>query len=150
MDIKKLQLFLFLLIPAIASAHGGRTDKYGCHNDRKHGGYHCHNGGASTPSYSPSINSVDSNTNKTKALAVQPASSPVRERNLAAYKDLVTQIQTALNKLGYSVGTPDGILGAQTVNAIRRFQTDNKIAVDGRPTYMLLEILLAKIGKGSA
>ena len=23
-------------------AHSGRTDRYGCHNDRKRGTYHCH------------------------------------------------------------------------------------------------------------
>lgn len=32
------------LVPAIASAHPGRTNSSGCHNDRKHGGYHCHGG----------------------------------------------------------------------------------------------------------
>lgn len=31
---------------AHAAAHGGRTNADGCHNDRKNGGYHCHNGGA--------------------------------------------------------------------------------------------------------
>ncbi|MFC3338597.1 YHYH domain-containing protein [Paracandidimonas soli] len=25
-----------------ASAHSGRTDKNGCHHDRKNGGRHCH------------------------------------------------------------------------------------------------------------
>lgn len=25
-------------------AHSGGRDNYGCHNDRKHGGYHCHAG----------------------------------------------------------------------------------------------------------
>lgn len=39
---------LFLLIAPIlfastVFAHSGRTDAAGCHNDRKHGGYHCHN-----------------------------------------------------------------------------------------------------------
>jgi hypothetical protein len=31
------------------NAHGGRTNASGCHNDRKSGGYHCHNSGT-TPS----------------------------------------------------------------------------------------------------
>ena len=26
----------------IANAHGGGLNAEGCHNDRKHGGYHCH------------------------------------------------------------------------------------------------------------
>ena len=30
-----------------AQAHGGRTNAEVCHNDRKNGGYHCHNGIAS-------------------------------------------------------------------------------------------------------
>lgn len=32
-------------VPATAlQAHGGGLDRHGCHNDRKHGGYHCHRG----------------------------------------------------------------------------------------------------------
>lgn len=39
-----------MLTTASASAHGGGLDKYGCHHDRKHGGYHCHRGsGAAAP-----------------------------------------------------------------------------------------------------
>lgn len=42
----------FLLIPALfyfttmssAWAHGGGLDSYGCHHNRKAGGYHCHRG----------------------------------------------------------------------------------------------------------
>jgi hypothetical protein len=30
--------------PASAFAHGGGLDAYGCHNDHKHGGCHCHRG----------------------------------------------------------------------------------------------------------
>ena len=26
----------------IVDSHSGRTNKSGCHNDRKNGGYHCH------------------------------------------------------------------------------------------------------------
>ena len=48
--MKPTILMLFLL-PAVAGnswAHGGGLNKDGCHNDRKHGGYHCHRG-SSTP-----------------------------------------------------------------------------------------------------
>ena len=37
-----------LCIAGSASAHGGRLNAEGCHHDRKHGGYHCHRGGASS------------------------------------------------------------------------------------------------------
>ena len=30
--------------PALAIAHGGGLDAYGCHHNRKAGGYHCHRG----------------------------------------------------------------------------------------------------------
>jgi hypothetical protein len=39
-----LILCVFVLFAATSVfAHGGRTDKCGGHNDRKHGGYHIHN-----------------------------------------------------------------------------------------------------------
>jgi hypothetical protein len=33
-----------LLAPALLGAHGGGLDAYGCHHNRKLGGYHCHRG----------------------------------------------------------------------------------------------------------
>jgi hypothetical protein len=40
------------LLPAGALGHGGGLDSYGCHNDRKHGGYHCHRGTLAGQSFS--------------------------------------------------------------------------------------------------
>jgi len=40
------------LAPLIAWSHGGDLDTYGCHNDRKHGNYHCHKGPLAGQSYS--------------------------------------------------------------------------------------------------
>lgn len=40
------------LAPLTAWPHGGGLDAYGCHNDRKHGGYHCHQGPLAGQSYS--------------------------------------------------------------------------------------------------
>jgi len=41
--MKKLLLLLAgLLTVGAALAHGGGTDRNGCHHDRKNGGYHCH------------------------------------------------------------------------------------------------------------
>ena len=33
-----------LALPALSFAHGGGLDGYGCHHNRKQGGYHCHRG----------------------------------------------------------------------------------------------------------
>jgi hypothetical protein len=37
-----LGLFLATVLPAYP--HGGGLDSYGCHHNRKAGGYHCHRG----------------------------------------------------------------------------------------------------------
>lgn len=147
MDIKKTRLLYLLLIPSLVFAHGGRTDKYGCHNDRKNGGYHCHNSGTTSQSLRTTTNSTNTNSAKPQALTAQQTNSQVRDANLAAYKDLVLKIQSALNQLGYSAGTPDGVLGKQTIKAIKHFQVDSDLAVDGKPSYLLLENLLGKVEK---
>ena len=43
----------------------------------------------------------------------------------------VTRLQTALNAQGYDCGAADGIFGAATEKAVRAFQKDNGLAVDG-------------------
>lgn len=43
----------------------------------------------------------------------------------------VTKLQTALSAQGYDCGAADGIFGAATENAVRAFQKDNGLAVDG-------------------
>lgn len=44
---------------------------------------------------------------------------------------LATQLQKDLNSLGFKCGTADGILGTNSVNAIKSFQRKYKLAVDG-------------------
>jgi len=39
-----LVCLMILGIPLFALGHGGGLDGYGCHHNRKHGGYHCHRG----------------------------------------------------------------------------------------------------------
>ena len=45
--------------------------------------------------------------------------------------DEVRQIQTRLRELGYNPGTVDGIYGTNTQNAVRAFQRDKGLSVDG-------------------
>ena len=37
-------LLISVLLPSAAAPHPGGVDSYGCHHDRKNGGYHCHRG----------------------------------------------------------------------------------------------------------
>lgn len=45
--------------------------------------------------------------------------------------DNVRVMQTRLRELGYLTGTVDGIFGRETLRAVERFQTYNKLSVDG-------------------
>jgi hypothetical protein len=39
-----------IIVPSCTFAHSGGTDRFGCHNDNIHGGYHCHNAKSSSGS----------------------------------------------------------------------------------------------------
>ncbi|WP_081412178.1 peptidoglycan-binding protein [Alicyclobacillus herbarius] len=43
----------------------------------------------------------------------------------------VKTLQTRLNQLGYHAGTVDGVFGKQTLAAVKSFQKNNKLTVDG-------------------
>lgn len=47
---RSLIWLVIVLIPATCWAHGGRTNKDGCHQNRKTGEYHCHGKKRATPS----------------------------------------------------------------------------------------------------
>ncbi len=63
-------------------------------------------------------------------------------------REITLDIQTLLNQLGYAAGIPDGYTGMQTVEAIRAFQTAEKLTVDGKATPAFVEALYLKAGKG--
>jgi hypothetical protein len=46
-----LSLFAVVLTAGPVLAHSGGLDSYGCHHNRKHGGYHCHRGPLAGQSY---------------------------------------------------------------------------------------------------
>ncbi|MBP2226941.1 lytic murein transglycosylase [Azospirillum agricola] len=59
----------------------------------------------------------------------------------ALSKDERTELQERLASLGMEPGTPDGIIGANTRNALRRFQTSIGVVPDGFATKGMLERL---------
>ena len=49
------------------------------------------------------------------------------------------ELQYRLNEVGFDSGTPDGIPGPATREAVRRFQTSIGLPADGYPSVSLLE-----------
>ncbi|ADO43702.1 membrane-bound lytic murein transglycosylase B [Ketogulonicigenium vulgare Y25] len=52
-----------------------------------------------------------------------------------------TQLQERLTRAGYNTGGADGILGSNSLNAIRAYQRANGLTADGYPSRSLLERL---------
>ncbi|MEX2480361.1 MAG: peptidoglycan-binding protein [Gammaproteobacteria bacterium] len=48
-------------------------------------------------------------------------------------------IQSGLNELGYDAGPADGVMGGRTRAAIRDYQKDHAVRVDGQPSTSLLQ-----------
>lgn len=51
----------------------------------------------------------------------------------------VGRVQAGLAELGYDPGPVDGVLGARTTAAIKKYQSDHGLLVDGRPTAELAQ-----------
>jgi membrane-bound lytic murein transglycosylase B len=57
----------------------------------------------------------------------------------------IRSIQEGLHALGYNPGPPDGLTGPKTRQAIRAFQRDNRLSVDGRASSVLLQEVQYKL-----
>ena len=55
--------------------------------------------------------------------------------------DEVLQIQQKLKDMGYYQGNVDGMYGYQTMNAVKEFQSDNSLSVDGIAGTQTLQAL---------
>ncbi|WP_252107254.1 MULTISPECIES: lytic murein transglycosylase [unclassified Halomonas] len=76
------------------------------------------------------------------AIAGRPGISQAWPRDEAPLtRDDVRSLQQRLNAAGYSVGTPDGIMGPNTQSGLRAFQRDQGLTPDGFATQSLLERL---------
>ncbi len=92
-----------------------------------------------------------SSENKDTPQNTAPAKTPVPSEgtentpsdNVVEYKDATTIriVQQALNEAGYSCGNPDGVAGENTATAIKKYQTEKGISVNGLVTDELLQAL---------
>lgn len=64
---------------------------------------------------------------------IQPPQPPRREASRAdrTVSTAISDIQQALNQLGYDAGPVDGLMGPRTKTAIQKFQADSNLPVDG-------------------
>lgn len=93
-------------------------------------------------------NNADSYALAVGLLADRLAGRPDLSRPWPTQIAMLTQeqakdLQTALNKLGYNSGTPDGIIGRNTRGALQRFQKDRSLTADGFPTVDMLALVTA-------
>jgi len=72
------------------------------------------------------------------------AKRPAGDERLS--RDEVMAMQEALARLGFDAGTPDGIVGAQTREALKGFQRSRSLPPDGYPTPGLVRQLRAAAG----
>ncbi len=63
---------------------------------------------------------------------------PVWKKSSGSQVSSVRDIQSNLSELGYDPGPTDGVVGDKTGDAIRDYQEDQGLLVDGRPTDELL------------
>lgn len=56
-------------------------------------------------------------------------------------RDVVSKVQTALSKLGFDVGTPDGVAGPKTAEAIKAFERGTGMSESGAINPRLLAVL---------
>ena len=57
----------------------------------------------------------------------------------------VRDIQAGLQRLGYDPGAADGRMGPKTSAAIRKYQQDNGMTVDGKASQAVLDSIRAKV-----
>ena len=60
-----------------------------------------------------------------------PATTPQPAPAVNAEGMTIFEMQERLNELGYKLGTVDGVSGPKTVEALKKFQSDNKLPPTG-------------------
>jgi len=59
----------------------------------------------------------------------------------------VSELQNALNEKGFAVGRVDGIVGPETMRAIRNFQNQEGLTATGQPDPQTLKALGLEVGE---
>lgn len=125
----------------ISFAHGGRTDGSGGHRDNKNksglGSYHYHCGGYPAHLHSNGVcpyasSSTTTSDSSKKTTSTTSSKKTSKTTSKYATKTTIKSIQNALNDLGYDCGKADGVMGSKTKKALKQYQKDNDLTVDGK------------------
>ncbi len=121
-------------MPSSGLAHGGGLNRYGCHNERATGGYHCHRSSYKpTPRLRPSAPAARAKLRTiTPASRGRSASRTGKARASSQPKDLVLAAEALLRANGLNPGTVDGRVDSSTVTAIREFEANNGLPISGK------------------
>lgn len=129
-----LVMTAFMATSGMAFAHKGRTDSNGGHKDNKNvsglGYYHYHCGGNPAHLHENGVCPYGSNSSSNSNSGSNSTST--KSTTTSNYSATVKAAQEALNAKGYDCGTPDGLFGKKTISAVKAFQKDNGLAVDGK------------------
>jgi peptidoglycan hydrolase-like protein with peptidoglycan-binding domain len=68
------------------------------------------------------------------------------DQEQSANRSAVMRVQAGLTKLGYNPGPIDGVMGPNTRSAIRGYQRDHGLAVDGRASKSLASHIDRQLG----
>lgn len=66
-----------------------------------------------------------------------------QEPEVLTQRQLIMNVQLELLRLGYAIGSADGVAGARTIDAVQNFQAGSGVAADGEIDEPLLASLMA-------
>jgi len=72
------------------------------------------------------------------------AAPPLTAKPNLSGSTLIKKTQTVLSQMGFDIGKADGVMGSRTANAVRLFQLQNGLQVNGMVTNDLLQQLQAR------
>ena len=84
-------------------------------------------------------------TDKNQVNLGDPAWKKGDKAQASAGSETVRGIQSGLGRLGYDAGPADGVSGPKTRAAIRQYQEQNQLLVDGQPSESLLAHIQKRI-----
>lgn len=155
--MKKLKKVLMLALAMalviaqiqVVAAHSGRTDSQGGHHDYKNvsglGSYHYHCGGYPAHLHKNGVCPYSSSSTTKKSSSSKTTTKKTTTTSKYYKKATVKKVQNKLIKLGYKCGKADGKYDNKVKKAIKKYQRDEGLSVNGKINNTLVKKLKIKI-----